>query len=78
MIHARRESPLFVLFALSAFALAAASAPVYAQSGADPRIGPVENGLLPPVLIKGQKAWNILDRMKFYNIPSIPMRYNYL
>ena len=71
MIHARRKSLLFVLFALSAFALAAASAPAYAQSGADPRIGPVENGLLPPVLVKGQKAWNILDRMKFYNIPGV-------
>lgn len=71
MIHARRKSPLFVLFALSAFALAAASAPVYAQSAGDPRISRVENGLLPPVLVKGQTAWNILDRMKFYNIPGV-------
>ena len=71
MIHARRKSPLFVLFVLSAFALVAAPAPACAQSGADPRIGPVENGLLPPVLVKGQKAWNILDRMEFYNIPGV-------
>jgi CubicO group peptidase (beta-lactamase class C family) len=60
-------------FAMAALAPAGASHQAYAssQSAADPRIGRVENGLLPPVLVKGQKAWNILDRMKFYNIPGV-------
>lgn len=31
----------------------------------------VENGLVPPVLIKGAKGWNILDRMKHYNVPGV-------
>jgi CubicO group peptidase (beta-lactamase class C family) len=66
----------FLSFALSlSFLLALASVPAQtrASSGtaADPRIDRVENGLLPPVLVKGQKAWNILDRMKFYNIPGV-------
>jgi len=53
--------------------MAAASGQTYAssESGADPLIGRVENGLLPPALVKGQKAWNILDRIKLYNIPGV-------
>jgi CubicO group peptidase (beta-lactamase class C family) len=31
----------------------------------------VENGLIPPVRIRGEKGWNILERMKFYNIPGV-------
>ena len=66
----------FLSFALSlSFLLALASVPAQTRassdSGADPRIDRVENGLLPPVLVKGQKAWNILDRMKLYNIPGV-------
>jgi CubicO group peptidase (beta-lactamase class C family) len=71
MNHAHRKSASFLLLAFSALALAAASGRASARSGADPRIGRVENGLLPPVLVKGQKAWNILDRMKFYNVPGV-------
>jgi CubicO group peptidase (beta-lactamase class C family) len=37
----------------------------------DERIARVENGLLPPVLIKGEKGWNIGERMKLYNIPGV-------
>lgn len=35
------------------------------------RITRVENGLRPPVPVKGQKTWNILERMKFYDIPGV-------
>jgi CubicO group peptidase (beta-lactamase class C family) len=34
-------------------------------------ISRVENGLVPPVRIRGDKGWNILERMKFYNIPGV-------
>jgi len=71
MIHARRKSAVLVIFVLIAFALAAGHIQAPAQSAADPRIGRVENGLLPPVLVKGQKTWNILDRMEFYNVPGV-------
>ncbi|MCX6575476.1 MAG: serine hydrolase, partial [Candidatus Aminicenantes bacterium] len=71
MNRARRKSALFLLFALSAFAFAACSVQASAQPDLKARIERVEKGLLPPVLVKGQKAWNILDRMKFYNIPGV-------
>ncbi len=65
MKPAARKSLSTAVLALSAlFALRAAPAP-------DPRIARVENGLLPPVLVKGQKPWNILDRMKHYNVPGV-------
>jgi len=35
------------------------------------RIARVENGLISPVRIKGDRGWNILDRMKFYNVPGV-------
>jgi CubicO group peptidase (beta-lactamase class C family) len=31
----------------------------------------VENGLLPPVLVKGERGWNILDRMQHYDVPGV-------
>ncbi|MGQ0760425.1 MAG: serine hydrolase [Acidobacteriota bacterium] len=31
----------------------------------------VEHGLLPPVLIKGDAAWTIEERMKFYKVPGL-------
>ena len=34
-------------------------------------IARVENGLVPPVRILGDKGWNILERLKFYNIPGV-------
>jgi CubicO group peptidase (beta-lactamase class C family) len=71
MNRARRKSALFLLFALLALFFATAFVQASAQPDAKARIERVENGLLPPVLVKGQKAWNILDRMKFYNIPGV-------
>jgi CubicO group peptidase (beta-lactamase class C family) len=48
------------------------SLPLFGQPDPNPeRIARVENGLLPPVLIKGGKTWTIAERMKFYNIPGV-------
>ncbi len=48
------------------------STSLVAQPDADQsRIARVENGLVTPVLVKGGKTWNILERMKFYNVPGV-------
>ena len=65
-----RGSSAFALLALVALSFAT-PAPTGGPDAPDPRIGRVESGLLPPVLVKGQKTWNILDRMKFYNVPGV-------
>lgn len=31
----------------------------------------VENGLLPMIIIQGEPSYNILERMKYYNVPGI-------
>jgi CubicO group peptidase (beta-lactamase class C family) len=31
----------------------------------------VENSLLPPVLIEGEKPYNLADRMAFYKVPGL-------
>jgi len=41
------------------------------QSFIPSRIQHVENGLLPPVLVKGARAWTIQERMKYYKIPGV-------
>jgi CubicO group peptidase (beta-lactamase class C family) len=41
------------------------------QSNADTRIKRVEQGLLPPVLIKGEPAWSIEERMKHWKVPGL-------
>ena len=47
--------------------------PTFAQTGNDAtaRIKRVEEGLLPTVLIKGDSAWSIADRMKFHKAPGL-------
>ena len=35
------------------------------------RVLRVENGLMSPVVIKGDPSWNILDRMKHYGVPGV-------
>lgn len=35
------------------------------------RINEVENNLIPFVPVKGFKGWNIIDRMKYYNVPGV-------
>ena len=58
------KSSVFALFLI--LAAAAACAPDKGD-----RISRVENGLVPPVRVKGDKGWNVLERMKFYNIPGV-------
>ena len=44
---------------------------VTGQSPAQSRIDRVEKGLLPAVLIKGERAWTIEERMKHYKVPGV-------
>ncbi len=37
----------------------------------NPQISKVENGLLPAVLIAGEPALNLEDRMAYYKVPGI-------
>lgn len=37
----------------------------------DAKIKRVENGLLPAVLIKGDPAWSLAERLKFYKVPGL-------
>lgn len=41
------------------------------QTKLNERIYDVENNLMPYVPIKGFKGWNILDRMKYYNVQGV-------
>ncbi len=45
--------------------------PLHANNDTASRIVRVENGLLPPVLVKGEPAWNILERMEHYKVPGV-------
>ncbi len=71
MHRAHRKGTLLVVLSAMAFPIAASVGQASTQSTPDPRIDRVENGLLPPVLYRGQKPWNIRDRMKFYNVPGV-------
>jgi len=42
-----------------------------AQTSVDTQIKRVEQGLLPPVLIKGDPSWSIEERMKFWKVPGL-------
>ena len=42
-----------------------------AESPTQARIARIENGLLPPVIIKGDVGWAIKDRMKNYKVPGV-------
>ncbi len=42
-----------------------------AQMDISSRISRVENGLIPAVIVKGEPAWNILDRMRHYRVPGV-------
>jgi len=41
------------------------------QSPAWARMEHVENGLLPAVLVKGEPAWTLAERMKHYKVPGV-------
>jgi len=42
-----------------------------AQTSVDTQIKRVEQGLLPPVLIKGDPSWSIEERMKQWKVPGL-------
>ena len=42
-----------------------------AQTSVDTQIKRVEQGLLPPVLIKGDPSWSIEERMKHWKVPGM-------
>ena len=44
---------------------------VFGQSPVQSRIERIEKGLLPAVLIKGDPAWTIQERMKHYKVPGV-------
>jgi len=44
---------------------------VLAQTSVDAQIKRVEQGLLPPVLIKGDPSWSIEERMKQWKVPGM-------
>lgn len=44
---------------------------VTGQSQTQSRIDRVEKGLLPAVLIKGERGWTIEERMKHYKVPGV-------
>jgi len=71
----KRSIPcLAAMFALCAVAAAAEEhAPPSTQEQRDnaARIERVENGLLPKVVIRTDKPWNIMDRMQFYGVPGV-------
>jgi CubicO group peptidase (beta-lactamase class C family) len=41
------------------------------QNGVEPRAARVEKGLLPQVLVKGDPAWSIEERMRHYKVPAV-------
>ena len=43
----------------------------FGQSDLELRTKRIEQGLLPPVLIRGEPAWTIQDRMKHYKAPGV-------
>lgn len=58
-------------FAASAFLFLAVAFPLHAETDTASRIRRVENGLLPPVLVKGEPAWNLTERMEHYKVPGV-------
>jgi CubicO group peptidase (beta-lactamase class C family) len=43
----------------------------FGQSDLESRIRSIEQGLLPPILIKGDPSWSIAERMTFYKAPGL-------
>ena len=59
--------------AIAVLTLLAAAATLSAQNAADERVRRIENGLLPPVLIKGQplRTLKLDERMRELNVPGV-------
>jgi CubicO group peptidase (beta-lactamase class C family) len=45
--------------------------PAYAQSDVEARVKRVEEGLLPPVLVKGEPGWSLQKRMQYHKVPGV-------
>jgi len=43
----------------------------FTQNGVDAQIKRVEQGLLPPILIKGEPGWSLEERMKHWKVPGL-------
>ena len=54
---------LLLVYALSSVGLG--------QNGVETRVARVERGLLPQVLVKGDSAWTIEERMKRHKVPAV-------
>jgi len=54
---------------LALYAVCASMA--FAQGDIESRIARVEKGLLPPVLVRGERGWDIAERMRFYKCPGV-------
>jgi CubicO group peptidase (beta-lactamase class C family)/peroxiredoxin len=63
----RKIRRILIVFA----AAAAAAAFAFGLTDTAARIARVENGLLPVVPVKGDRGMNILERLKFYNVPGV-------
>ncbi|MGZ5499109.1 MAG: serine hydrolase domain-containing protein, partial [Candidatus Aminicenantales bacterium] len=63
----KKSRLLTILFLCGAAALTAMTC---ARTDSGARIARVENGLMSPVVIKGDPSGNIVDRMKHYGIPG--------
>ncbi|RIK73096.1 penicillin-binding protein [candidate division KSB1 bacterium] len=57
-----------LFFCLAVFATALA-----AQSDLELRMQRVETGLLPQVLVKGEPAWTLAERMQHYKVPGVSL-----
>lgn len=55
------------------FCLAVLASALTAQSDLEVRMQRVENGLLPQVLIKGEPAWTLAERMQHYKVPGVSL-----
>ncbi|MGZ5556465.1 MAG: serine hydrolase domain-containing protein, partial [Candidatus Aminicenantales bacterium] len=64
----KKSRLLTILFLCGAAALTAMTC---ARTDSGARIARVENGLMSPVVIKGDPSGNIVDRMKHYGIPGV-------
>src|SRR5262245_11887843 len=67
---------LFIFLTLSLTACSTSSdvlnVAAQGKTGVDERIGRVENGLLPAVMIKGQtSAMKLAERMAYYKVPGL-------
>ena len=55
------------------FCLAVVATALVAQSDLELRMQRVENGLLPQVLVKGEPAWTLAERMQHYKVPGVSL-----